>query len=88
MLFSKLKKVEFFRGDSFQMVIDAPENAMKIAVLLRAGLRSCTPKECKKPWDVRLSLGVGTISYYANNTAFRLGSISILIGFGVLQIIK
>lgn len=43
MLFSKLKKVEFFRGDSFQMVIDAPENAMKIAVLLRAGLRSCTP---------------------------------------------
>lgn len=68
MLFSKLKKVEFFRGDSFQMIIDAPENAMKIAVLLRAGLRSCTPKECKKPWDVRLSLGVGTISYYANNT--------------------
>ena len=46
MLFSKLKKVEFFRGDSFQMIIDAPENAMKIAVLLRAGLRSCTPKEC------------------------------------------
>lgn len=60
-------KIEFFRGDSFQMVIDNPENAMKIAVLLRAGLKSHTPKECKKPWDARLSLGVGTVSYHATN---------------------
>lgn len=60
-------KIEFFRGDSFQMVVDGPENAMKIAVLLRAGLKSRTPKEFKKPWDARLSLGVGTISYHANN---------------------
>ena len=28
-------KMEFFRGDSFQMVIDTPENAMKIAVHCR-----------------------------------------------------
>ena len=42
-------KIEIFRGDSFQMVIDTPENAMKIAVLLRAGLKSHTPKEYKKP---------------------------------------
>lgn len=60
-------KIEFFRGDSFQMVVDGPENAMKIAVLLRAGLKSRTPKEFKKPWDARLSLGVGNISYHANN---------------------
>lgn len=60
-------KIEFFRGDSFQMVIEHPENAMKIAVLLRAGLKSQTPKEYKKQWDARLSLGVGAISYRANN---------------------
>lgn len=66
-------RIEFFRGDSFQMVIDAPENAMKIAVLLRAGLRSRTPRECKKPWDARLSLGVGTISYHADNTVLSDG---------------
>jgi len=60
-------KIEFFRGDSFQMVIDNPENAMKIAILLRAGLRSHTPEECKKPWDARLSLGVGTIFYQATH---------------------
>ena len=60
-------KIEFFRGDSFQMVIDNPENAIKIAVLLRAGLKSHTPKEYKKPWDARLALGMGTISYHADN---------------------
>lgn len=65
--------IEFFRGDSFQMVIDTPENAMKIAVLLRAGLKSHTPNECKNPWDARLSLGVGTISYHANNIVLSDG---------------
>lgn len=66
-------RIELFRGDSFQMVIDTPENAMKIAVLLRAGLKSHTPKEHKKPWDARLSLGVGSISYHADNTVLSDG---------------
>lgn len=66
-------KIEFFRGDSFQMVINNPENAMQIAILLRAGLKSFTPRECKKPWDARISLGVGTISYYAENTVLSDG---------------
>lgn len=65
--------IEFFRGDSFQMVINNPENAMLIAILLRAGLKSHTPKECKKPWDARLSLGVGSISYHADNIVLSDG---------------
>lgn len=76
-------KIEFFRGDSFQMIIDAPENAMKIAVLLRAGLRSSTPKEYKKPWDARLSLGVGTISYHADNVVLSDGEAFIYSGRGL-----
>lgn len=66
-------RIEIFRGDSFQAVIDSPENAIKIAVLLRAGLKGHTPKECKKPWDARLSIGVGTISYHADNTVLSDG---------------
>lgn len=66
-------RIEMFRGDSFQTVINSPENAMKIAVLLRAGLKGHTPKECKKPWDARLSIGVGTISYHADNTVLSDG---------------
>ena len=66
-------KIEFFRGDSFQMVINNPENAMQIAILLRAGLKSHTPKGCDKLWDARLSLGVGTISYHADNVVLSDG---------------
>lgn len=66
-------KIEFFRGDSFQMVINNPENAMQIAILLRAGLKSHTPKGCDKLWDARLSLGVGTISYQADNVVLSDG---------------
>lgn len=57
-------KIVFFRGDSFQILIKAPENAMKIAILLRAGLRSHKSNDLpQKQWDTRLSLGVGFISY-------------------------
>ena len=53
--------------------VDYLENALKIAVLLRAGLKSRTPKDSKKPWDARLSLGVGTISYHADNIVLSDG---------------
>ncbi len=66
-------KIEFFRGDSFQMIVNSPENAMKVAVLLRAGLKGHTPKESKKPWDARISLGVGTIFYHADNIVLSDG---------------
>lgn len=66
-------KIEFFRGDSFQMIINNPENAMQIAILLRAGLKGNTPKGCEKPWDARLSLGVGSISYHAENIVLSDG---------------
>lgn len=66
-------KIEFFRGDSFQMVIDSPENALRIAILLRAGLKGHTPKDCKKPWDARLSLGIGTISYCSDSIVLSDG---------------
>ncbi|MGM9860409.1 MAG: hypothetical protein ACI31C_06610 [Muribaculaceae bacterium] len=65
--------IEFFRGDSFQMIINNPENAMKVAVLLRVGLKSRTPKDCVYPWDTRISLGVGTISYHADRVVLSDG---------------
>ncbi len=71
-------QMELFRGDSFQIVVNNPVEALKIAVLFRAGLKSKTPKDYRKPWDARISLGVGGISYEANKVvvsdgeAFRL----------------
>ncbi|MEG2820263.1 MAG: hypothetical protein RR868_05880 [Muribaculaceae bacterium] len=61
-IFSTLR-LEFFRGDSFQIIVDKPAEALIIAVLLRAGLKSHTPKESKRLWDARISLGIGDITY-------------------------
>ncbi|MDR0940381.1 MAG: hypothetical protein LBN29_13745 [Mediterranea sp.] len=75
--FSSLE-MEFFRGDSFQMVIDKPELALKIAILLRAGLKASTPPSTDSLWDARMAIGVGTISYrsekivVSDGEAFRL----------------
>ena len=66
-------QLEIFRGDSFQMVVDNPAEALKVAILLRAGLMSKTPENYRKPWDARLSLGVGDISYQADKVVVSDG---------------
>lgn len=54
---------EFYRGDSFQILVSRPERALEIAVLIRAGLRKSTPAGSHKKWDARLSIGIGTVEY-------------------------
>ena len=66
-------QLEIFRGDSFQMVVDNPAEALKVAILLRAGLMSKTPENYRKPWAARLSLGVGDISYQADKVVVSDG---------------
>ncbi len=53
-----LDGVEIYRGDSFQMHINKPENAVLIAILTRASLRAK-----KKGWDARIAVGIGTLEY-------------------------
>lgn len=66
-------KIEFFRGDSFQLIVDKPEEALKIAVLLRAGIKCNTPSESKIIWDARIALGVGEISYTSDKIVISDG---------------
>lgn len=49
-------KVEFFRGDGFQFIVNQPKYTAKVAVILRTKLRT-------KGWDARLSIGIGTVEY-------------------------
>ncbi len=53
-----LDGVDIYRGDSFQMHINKPENAALIAILTRASLRAKN-----KGWDARIAIGVGTLEY-------------------------
>ncbi|WP_071145156.1 hypothetical protein [Bacteroides ihuae] len=60
-------QIEFFRGDSFQILVEQPAKTLLVAVLFRAGLISRTPQKSKKRWDARISIGVGEVSSLANN---------------------
>lgn len=66
-------KIEMFRGDSFQIIVDKPEAALRVAVLLRAGLRGNTPKGSKQPWDARIAVGIGEISYQSEEVVVSDG---------------
>lgn len=60
-------KIEIYRGDSFQIIIPNPLEALRIAVLTRLGLQCRTPdtknKKRQENWDARISLGIGSISF-------------------------
>ena len=76
-VFSPLK-CEIYRGDSFQSVVNRPEMAMLIAILLRAGLKSRIPKGSKQNWDARIAVGIGEMEFISDSIlvsdgeAFRL----------------
>lgn len=71
-IFSPLK-IELYRGDSFQLIIDKPEETLKMAVLLRAGLKHKTPKESDKLWDARIAVGIGEVSYISDKVVLSDG---------------
>lgn len=59
--------MELFRGDSFQLLIENPAAALKIAILLRAGLIHHTPDKENGMWDARISLGIGQVQFMADS---------------------
>ena len=81
-------QLEFFRGDSFQLVVDRPEESMKMAILLRAGLISATPADSPVQWDARISIGVGEVSYLADRVVVSDGEAFRYSGRGLDEIGK
>ncbi len=68
---------ETSRGDSFQCLIHKPENALKIGFILKTGIKLLDPSKPqfidngrkvasklleKKNFDIRISIGIGTIA--------------------------
>lgn len=76
-------KMEIYRGDSFQIVVDAPEKSLTIASMIRASLAFHTPEGEKYDWDARVSVGIGEIDYQgesivvSDGEAFRLSGRSL-----------
>lgn len=55
---------ELFRGDSFQGLLTAPEEALRVCILLRAYLKSHFYSG--QNLDARIAIGIGTISLRAS----------------------
>ena len=55
--------MELFRGDSFQLLVQDPTQAAKIAILLRAGLIN----KDNGMWDAKISLGIGEIEFLSDS---------------------
>lgn len=64
-----LIRIEVYRGDGFQILVDNPIQVLRVALLLRAKLRS---KESAK-WDARLAIGVGEVAYQADTVSMSDG---------------
>lgn len=70
-------KIEMYRGDSFQVIVDNAEHTLAVAIALRAKLKAITP-DGSSVWDARVSIGIGSVSFESDNIlisdgeAFRL----------------
>jgi len=76
-------KMEMFRGDSFQIVVGRPEASLKIASMIRAGLKSYSPTDAKEVWDARISIGIGTTDYQGDSIVTSDGEAFKLSGRGL-----
>jgi hypothetical protein len=55
------QKIEFFRGDSFQVFINEPENALALSLLCRLAAMKLYKEQKIQVADVRISIGIGEV---------------------------
>ncbi len=62
-----LSSIQFFRGDSFQVLVLKPEEALRVALLLKSLINSSfigflEAKSSKIRYDIAISVGLGNVS--------------------------
>lgn len=89
-LLSTLTKIdlEIFRGDSFQIKVGNPVDSLKVALAIRAQIRSFKFAKHNRQWDARLAIGVGTVEYENGTLATSDGEAYRLSGRGLDSIGK
>ena len=55
------QKMEFFRGDSFQVYLKDPKQALRLSLISRSRAISFFGEENTIPIDVKISIGLGTV---------------------------
>lgn len=72
-------RLEMYRGDSFQVLVEDYKKAPLIAVLLRLGLIQKSQSDEQKI-DARISIGIGGVSYMADTLGKSDGEAFVLSG--------
>jgi hypothetical protein len=73
-------KIEFFRGDSFQVYIKEPEVALRLALLARASAIRLFKDEAVVVSDIRISIGIGKVNTPVRSLKTAKGEAFVLSG--------
>lgn len=73
-------RLEMYRGDSFQIVVDDYAKAPFVAVLMRIGLMRNSCMANMRKLDARVSVGIGKVSYLADTIGKSDGEAFVLSG--------
>lgn len=73
-------RFEFFRGDSFQVFIPDPEDALPTALCARMAALKLSPQAPAPPCDLRISIGIGTAEKPLGDLATAKGEAFLLSG--------
>lgn len=73
-------KMEFFRGDSFQAYIKDPKKALRLALLSRAITIGMFKEDETSVYDIRISIGLGTVQIPVRTLNTARGEAFILSG--------
>jgi hypothetical protein len=71
---------EYYRGDSFQVYIEDPLPALKIALRCRSLAISLTEDYESIPYDMRISIGIGRVEYPVKKLSNAKGEAFLLSG--------
>jgi hypothetical protein len=63
---------EWYRGDAFQIVSDKVNEGLRLTLLVKTWIRSIE-RENKRPYDIRLALGIGSARIIKNDLALSDG---------------
>jgi hypothetical protein len=73
-------KYEFYRGDSFQVFLKSPEDALLIALLIRSAAMKIPPEISNSSIDVRVSIGIGQVNLPIKTLMTATGEAFVLSG--------
>lgn len=71
--------VHFYRGDGFNVMV-SPDQALKVAAILRSMTRSYKPRGVKEFIDIRIAIGIGPVEEPVESMASGKGDAFIMSG--------